>query len=70
MTRRVYAKGRTGEEIQRTAGMRAKSDSRAPILPMDGYESRSIISGTVLRWACGIMGILIVLSFFDGRGGW
>ena len=69
MTRRVYAKGRNGEEIPRTAGQQARRDGNMPILPMD--EDRApILARIPIRWVLAILAVMIVVAILDGRGGW
>jgi len=70
MTRRVIGKGRNGEEVTRTAGQQARRDGNIPIQPMDGFEDEPIIKNPVIRLFLFIGSILILLSFFDGKGGW
>lgn len=63
-------KGNSADKSNRTAGQRARRDGTGNILPMDKFNRKPIITPTVLRWAFSIMMILLVISFFDGRGGW
>lgn len=69
MTRRVYAKGRNGEEITRTAGQQSRRDGNAPILPMD-EDREPILARIPIRWVLAILAVMIVVAILDGRGGW